>query len=116
MVNGRFVVYGSPSHLKQAYGHGYTLIIRQNEHQVEACSIPDFMETTLQNATLSSQTKLKDGSQGMEYSYKVTLSQFGTKLSGMFDILSNLLKESKIQDFNLTRTTLEQVFMSFARF
>jgi hypothetical protein len=52
----------------------------------------------------------------MEYSYKVTLSQFGTKLSGMFDILSKLLKESKLQDFNLTRTTLEQVFMQFARF
>ena len=52
----------------------------------------------------------------MEYSYKVTLSQFGTKLSGMFDILSKLLKEQKLQDFNRTRTTLEQVFLQFARF
>lgn len=47
MINGRFVVYGTPGHLKQAYGHGYTLVLRQNEQQVGSFNIPDFMETTL---------------------------------------------------------------------
>jgi len=27
MINGRFVVYGSPGHLKSTYGVGYTVIL-----------------------------------------------------------------------------------------
>lgn len=93
MINGRFVVYGSPGHLKQAYGHGYTLIIKQNEEQTEIFRVPDYLESVLPKATLSSQTKLKDGTKGMEYAYKVEIDMFGTKLSGMFDLFSKLLKE-----------------------
>lgn len=29
MINGRFVVCGSPNYLKNQYGHGYTVTIRQ---------------------------------------------------------------------------------------
>ena len=28
MINGRFVVYGSPGHLKDSYGKGYTINLR----------------------------------------------------------------------------------------
>ena len=29
MINGRFVVFGSPNYLKTEYGHGYTISIKQ---------------------------------------------------------------------------------------
>lgn len=29
MINGKMIVYGSPSYLKKVYGQGYTLHIRQ---------------------------------------------------------------------------------------
>lgn len=29
MINGRFVVFGSPNYLKTQYGHGYTISIKQ---------------------------------------------------------------------------------------
>ena len=29
MINGRFVVFGSPNYLKTQYGHGYTVSIKQ---------------------------------------------------------------------------------------
>lgn len=29
MVNGRFVVFGTPNYLKTQYGHGYTISVRQ---------------------------------------------------------------------------------------
>ena len=29
MINGRFVVFGSPNYLKTQYGHGYTIEISQ---------------------------------------------------------------------------------------
>jgi ABC-type multidrug transport system ATPase subunit len=44
MINGRFVVYGSPGHLKDAYGHGYSLVIKQSAHQVKAFPLRTFME------------------------------------------------------------------------
>jgi len=28
MVNGRFVVFGSPNYLKNKYGHGYTITMK----------------------------------------------------------------------------------------
>ena len=31
MINGRFVVFGSPNYLKNQYGHGYTVSIKQTE-------------------------------------------------------------------------------------
>jgi len=40
----------------------------------------------------------------------------GSCLSDMFEKLSTLLKDMVVIDFTLTRTTLEQVFVHFARF
>jgi len=39
----------------------------------------------------------------------------GSRLSNMFASLSELLQEENCIDFQFTRTTLEQVFISFAR-
>ena len=38
MINGRFVCYGSPGHLKATYGEGYSVVLMhsQPEHTVEA--------------------------------------------------------------------------------
>lgn len=33
MINGRFVVYGSPNYLKNAYGHGYTISMKQTKEK-----------------------------------------------------------------------------------
>lgn len=117
MINGRFVVYGSPSHLKQAYGHGYTLIIKQDAKQVKDFSLRGFMEEKCKNATLSNQTRLMDGTNGIEYHYKVDLAFMGqdSRLSNMFESLSTLLQGEHVFDFQFTRTTLEQVFIAFSR-
>jgi len=33
MINGRFVVFGSPNYLKNEYGHGYTISIKQTKEK-----------------------------------------------------------------------------------
>lgn len=38
MVNGRFVVVGSPNYLKTAYGQGYTVILQQEKEKYENAS------------------------------------------------------------------------------
>jgi hypothetical protein len=35
MINGRFVVFGSPNYLKTQYGHGYTIEIIQERNDYE---------------------------------------------------------------------------------
>jgi ATP-binding cassette subfamily A (ABC1) protein 3 len=36
MINGRFVCYGSPGHLKEQYGQGYSITMKHvlNDHQL----------------------------------------------------------------------------------
>lgn len=67
------------------------------------------MEENLKNAELSNQTKLSDGTAGIEYSYKVMMSDIGesSKLSFMFKHLSTMLADQSVDDFSFTRTTLE---------
>jgi ABC-type multidrug transport system ATPase subunit len=36
MINGRFVVFGTPNYLKTQYGHGYTIEIRQEQEKYDA--------------------------------------------------------------------------------
>ena len=37
MINGRFVVFGSPNYLKTKYGHGYTISVKQKESMFLSC-------------------------------------------------------------------------------
>ena len=50
MINGRFVCYGSPGHLKDTYGQGYTVIVKHEG---------DFDQSILENMPyLELQTKI----------------------------------------------------------
>ena len=63
----------------------------------------------MKNAELTNQTKLVDGTAGIEYSYKVVMGFMGetSKLSYMFKHLSTMLADQVVDDFSFTRTTLE---------
>jgi hypothetical protein len=55
------------------------------------------------------------------YEFTFKIMQIGSgpnqiKLSTMFEQLVEILKTGKVLDFTLTRTTLEQVFVNFAKF
>lgn len=51
----------------------------------------------------------------VEHTYQLT-DQEGFALSKVFGQLNSLISEDKIKDFEVTRTTLEQVFIHFAKF
>jgi ATP-binding cassette subfamily A (ABC1) protein 3 len=42
MINGRFVCYGSPGHLKEQYGQGYSITMKHviQDHQILLQSMP----------------------------------------------------------------------------
>jgi hypothetical protein len=56
------------------------------------------MEENCKNATLSNKVNLSDGIEGIEFHYKVEFN-LGSRLSNMFESLSELLKEDHVMDF-----------------
>lgn len=67
------------------------------------------MQNNCKNAEFTNSVKLRDGTEGIEFHYKVALAAMGneSRLSTMFASLSELLKEENVIDFKFTRTTLE---------
>lgn len=110
MVNGQFKCLGSPQHLKTKFGEGYTILARVGPLQEGA--IPDprplmaFIESTFPGCVL------KDIHQG-NINYHIT--DTSVKWSKVFGIMERAKSTFNIEDYSVSQTTLEQVFINFAR-
>ncbi|XP_055936420.1 phospholipid-transporting ATPase ABCA1-like [Argiope bruennichi] len=110
MVNGRFRCLGSIQQLRSKYGQGYTLIIKvkredqQNIQKVEA--IKSHIQSNLQGANL------KDDHQGMLQYHIVNPS---ITLSYLFKFTSRMKIQFELEDYLISDTSLEQIFLTFAR-
>jgi ABC-type multidrug transport system ATPase subunit len=118
MINGKMICYGSPSYLKKAYGKGYTLNIRQTHSQRDFLHVPTILSNSIPNSSLMREGPSKENPDQYEYSFTVTIdsNDESKKLSTMFSKLSEILATGHVFDFTLTRTTLEQIFINFAKF
>lgn len=104
MVNGVLQCLGSPQHLRNKYGTGYTLLIRASPSHKD--TIPALILNCFKDA------KLKDTHLYMfEFQIKCT----NILLSDIFIKLENLKKNKTIEDYSVTQTTLDQIFVDFAR-
>ncbi|CAL1281889.1 unnamed protein product [Larinioides sclopetarius] len=110
MVNGRFRCLGSIQQLKSKYGQGYTLIIklkREDENNESALNvIKSHIQSNLQGADL------KDDHQGMLQYHVVNPS---LTLSYLFKFMSEMKTQFKLEDYLISTTSLEQIFLTFAR-
>lgn len=119
MINGRFVVYGSPGHLKSEYGLGYSISLLARG---EATEMKAYVTSKMPYLEYKDSVVSKDSLIGeepvTEYMYQMT-SNLLTKessLSSIFKHLCSMKIDSKIiTDFKVTRSSLEQVFVSFAK-
>lgn len=134
MINGRFVVFGSPNYLKTQYGQGYSVEITQER---SAFNNPSTTITTLIGQRIPA-AELVHNSAGesvdanpkrapimtvaglpVEVRYRINginIEGSNVTLSETFATLADLLRQKVIKDFTLTRTNLEQVFINFAKF
>ncbi|XP_047128528.1 ATP-binding cassette sub-family A member 2 isoform X1 [Hydra vulgaris] len=104
MVNGEFKCLGTPQHLKNKYGLEYIILIRCSSHLF--VDVEDFMKSNLLDA------KLKFCRHNvMEYCYP----SCGINLSQLFNKLELLKKTLFIDEYSLSQSTLDQVFVNFAR-
>ena len=104
MVNGRLKCLGSTQHLKSKFGSGFTLIAKLPAHNVDG--FVDMMTTTLPGSVL------KDAHHGMLH-YHIT-DAAGCRWSQLFAMMERAKEKFALDDYSLSQTTLEQVFIAFA--
>lgn len=114
MINGRIVCYGSPNYLMQHYGGGYEVTITTDLTVMQQSRALQQVEASLPGLTYV----IYSGESPSERNKWITTLKLKQviELSRLFDVLSVLAKQNAFESFTATRTTLEQVFVSFARF
>jgi len=112
LVNGRFLCLGSLQHLRNKFSDGYTLTIKLKrspdtenpEEQTE--KLKTFISQTFPESVL------KDHHENRLY-YQVETPTF--KWSEIFGIMEKAKLTYDIEDYSVGQTTLEQIFIGFAR-
>ena len=109
MVNGHFKCLGATQHLKSKFGEGYTLIVKvkQDENiEDKTQRLMQFIERTFSEAVI------KDQHQGLVH-YQINDKDLSW--AKIFGIMERVKVEYDMEDYSVSQTTLEQVFISFAR-
>ncbi|XP_050415060.2 phospholipid-transporting ATPase ABCA3 [Patella vulgata] len=110
MVNGSFKCLGSPQHLKNKFGQGYTLICRMKTNEDDGVTSPieplvQFIKSNFPSAIVF------DDHQGYAH---FQIPDNNTPLAGVFDVMEESKSEYSVEDYSVHQTTLEQVFLAFA--
>ncbi|XP_061884457.1 phospholipid-transporting ATPase ABCA1-like isoform X2 [Entelurus aequoreus] len=106
MVNGRFQCLGSVQHLKNRFGDGYTIILRLRDSQPDSCPVNNYMKHSFPFIELKEQHH-----NILQYQ----LPSHACCLARLFGLLANNYEELGISDFSVSQTTLDQVFVNFAK-
>lgn len=111
MVNGQFVCLGSPQHLKNKFGHGYTLIIRTGSPGVGTTTeieinVKNFIKEKFPNS------QIFDSHQGYVH---FQIPDADVPLARVFGAMETCKRDINIEDYSVHQTTLEQVFLTFTR-
>jgi hypothetical protein len=105
MVNGQFKCLGSPQHLKTKFGSGYKLAIRLDDVK-EKDSLFKFMKENFPTSIMQESHKNL---------FEFILPFGDTRLSEIFGKIEKNRDRLSIKDYSLSQTTLDQVFINFAR-
>ncbi|KAM9548914.1 glucosylceramide transporter ABCA12-like [Guaruba guarouba] len=106
MVNGSFQCIGSLQHIKSRFGRGFTVKMHLNSNTVCTEMLTEFMKSHFPN------TCLKDRHFNM-VEYHVPVSAGG--VANIFDLLEASKEAFNIRHFSVSQTTLEEVFINFAK-
>lgn len=111
MVNGKFVCLGSPQHLKNKFGHGYTLFCRmgldpKTGFVAGSQHLINFLKTTFPD------TEVFDDNQGYVH---FRIPNDNAKLGQIFGVMEKAREQFNVEDYSVHQTTLEQVFLAFTQ-
>ncbi len=111
MVNGQFKCLGGTQHLKNKFGEGYTLLAKLGGAEdatidVNTRNLMAFIEETFPGSSL------KDIHQGYIH-YQINSE--GLSWAKVFGTMETAKERYTIDDYSVSQTTLDQVFINFAR-
>ena len=107
MVNGQFQCLGSPQHLKNSYGDGYSLIMQVTGISPDLAPVKRFMEASFKSA------ELKEAHHGY---IRYHMPREGLPpLSQIFTTLEAHRVELKLEDYSVSQTSLDEIFCNFAK-
>lgn len=110
MVNGNFVCLGSPQHLKNKFGHGYTLFCRmgldESGNTASCLPLAGFVQSIYEGATV-----FDDNSGYIHFK----ISDDKAKLGQIFGTMEALKKQYNVEDYSVHQTSLEQIFLTFVK-
>ncbi|XP_028818388.1 LOW QUALITY PROTEIN: ATP-binding cassette sub-family A member 1 [Denticeps clupeoides] len=106
MVNGRFQCLGTVQHLKNRFGDGYTIILRLGAPTQDPCPVDSYIRRAFPAI------ELKERHQNV---LQYQLPSHACSLAYVFDILSNNYEELGVAEYSVSQTTLDQVFVNFAK-
>ncbi|XP_036439062.1 phospholipid-transporting ATPase ABCA1-like isoform X2 [Colossoma macropomum] len=106
MVNGQFKCLGSIQHLKSRFGDGYTVIVRVQDGPADLSSVEDFVCRTFPGSILKEKHH-----NTLQYQIPHTEGA----LSHIFSEFSKHQHALGVEDYSVSQTTLDQVFVNFAR-
>ena len=110
MVNGEFKCLGSIQHLKNKFGRGFTLMAKvpyseeTGENNTEA--FMQYIERTFPGSIV------KSVHQGLLHYHITDASLSWAKLFGMMEAAKT---EYSLENYSVSQTTLQQVFLNFAQ-
>ncbi|KAK3526537.1 hypothetical protein QTP70_030758 [Hemibagrus guttatus] len=106
MVNGRFRCLGSVQHLKNRFGDGYTIVLKVAGPEPDLQPVMKFIEIELPGSILKEKHRNL-----LQYQLPSSLSS----LAHIFSILAKHKDFLQIEDYSVSQTTLDQVFVNFAK-
>ncbi|XP_066478185.1 glucosylceramide transporter ABCA12 [Tiliqua scincoides] len=106
MVNGKFQCLGSLQHIKNRFGKGFTVKMHLDNGAANIEKLTEFIQSNFPN------TVLKDHQLNM-VEYHVPMSAGG--VANIFQLLEINKAVFRIRHFSVSQTTLEEVFINFAK-
>uniref|UniRef100_A0A1B6DIK2 ABC transporter domain-containing protein n=2 Tax=Clastoptera arizonana TaxID=38151 RepID=A0A1B6DIK2_9HEMI len=103
MVNGQFKCLGNSQHLKNKFGKGYSLVVRCKNDCIT--NVKEFIDQELPGAVLLE-------AHYNQIRYQLTMSNL--KLHKVFSTMEAAKRSMIVEDYSLSQTTLEEVFIRFA--
>jgi len=107
MVNGQFQCIGSPQHLKNTYGDGYSLIMKVEGREPDVEPVKTFVQKTFVGA------ELKECHHGY-IRYHLPREKL-PPLSEIFLQVEKEKKALKLEDYSISQTSLDEIFCNFAK-
>jgi ATP-binding cassette subfamily A (ABC1) protein 3 len=110
MVSGQLRCLGSAQHLRSKYGQGYTIVVKLKRNFLadvsEMQSLKDNLTTSIPGVLFTDQH---------ETVWTLRVPDPSVKWSTLFEVMQKLKDQFDFEDYTISDTTLEQIFVGFAR-